>query len=146
MADTFVISGLRRKRGRLAGEIASAEVSLAKLRTALEAVDATLRLFEPRTNPDLIPAIRPSHHRCLFFRHGEQPRLCIDVLRDAGRPLSVRKIAAEVIAIKGLAAAEAPVQRRIVAQIGQCLQRMERGGTVRRVLEWPDVWWELVGD
>jgi hypothetical protein len=47
MRYTYAISGLRRKRAHLMGEIEQAERETAKLRDQLAAVDATLRLFHP---------------------------------------------------------------------------------------------------
>jgi hypothetical protein len=46
-------------------------------------LDATIQLFAPATNRELIPAIRPIQ-RGLFFRQGEQMRLCLSTLREAG--------------------------------------------------------------
>jgi len=67
--------GLRRKRAWIAGEIDRLEQKAAPLRESLAQVDALLRLFEGG-NPDLIPAIKPAP-RYMFFRHGEQQRLCL---------------------------------------------------------------------
>jgi hypothetical protein len=82
MCDTYAILALRRKRAYLAGEIAQAERQLADKHTWVKNLDATIQLFQPTTNPDLIPAIRPTR-RGLFFRQGEQMRLCRDALREA---------------------------------------------------------------
>jgi hypothetical protein len=62
----------------------------------------TIHLFEPDGRPDLIPAIRPVSVRCLWFRRGEQPRLCLTVLREAGKPIQVETVVANVLAAKGL--------------------------------------------
>jgi hypothetical protein len=40
----------------------------------LKNLDATIQIFQPTSNPELIPAIRPTR-RGLFFRNGEQMRL-----------------------------------------------------------------------
>jgi hypothetical protein len=143
MADTFVISGLRRKRAHLAGEIDAAQRTLAKQREALATLDAVIRLFEPASNPELIPAIRPVQQRCPYFRRGEQTRLCAEALREAGTPRPLAEIAAYAMAAKGLEGVEARVQARITEHIRQTLGRMEGKGTVRRIVRWPDVWWEL---
>ena len=75
MGDTFAILALRRKRAHLAGEIAQAERALAKQRHTLATIDAVINMFEPATDPELIPPIRPVSRRCMFFRHGEMTRL-----------------------------------------------------------------------
>jgi hypothetical protein len=60
----------------------------------------------------------PPRHRGkpLPFRHNELPRLCLNALRLAGRPMHVREITASILAGKGLdpldnARADATVKR-----------------------------------
>ena len=142
--DTFVIMGLHRKRSRLAGEIAQAERRLAPLREALAQVDAVLRLFEPAGNPEMIPAIRPTP-RCLFFRHGEQQRLCLDALREAKGPMKASQIMVRAVLAKGIPAEDYRVRERVTDHIRIALHRLEKRGKVRRVIREPEVWWELVG-
>jgi hypothetical protein len=77
MPDTFAILALRRKRAHIAGEREAAERRIVPLRATLAQLDAVIRLFEPAGNPEMIPSIRPSR-RNLFFRHGEQTRLCVE--------------------------------------------------------------------
>jgi hypothetical protein len=48
-AHTFVISGLRRKRARMAGAIEAAERNLAERREELASLDAVIRLFSPQS-------------------------------------------------------------------------------------------------
>lgn len=135
--------GLRRKRARLAGEIAAAEQRLAPTREALAQVDALIRLFEG-SNPELIPAIRPTP-RCLFFRHGEQQRLCLEALREARGPQTARWIGEYAMGAKGLLPADWSVRDVFIGNMRTALKRLERRGLVRRVLREPDVWWEVVG-
>ncbi|MGH7041891.1 MAG: hypothetical protein ACREFY_07145 [Acetobacteraceae bacterium] len=134
--------GLRRKRARIAGEIEATERKLTPLREALAQVDAVLRLFAPASNPELIPAIRPAA-RCLFFRHGEQMRLCVVALREAGGPARARQIAEYAMLAKGLPADNAAVRTAITVQVRIALGRLEKRGKVRRILNAPETWWEL---
>jgi hypothetical protein len=145
MGESFAIAGLRRKRSRIAGEIEKAEHALARLRDDLANVDAVLRLFSPQTNPELIAAIRPCSHRSLFFKRGEQPRLCLSALREAGKPMPTRRVADYAMAAKGLDQAERREQAIIVTQVRQCLLRLERHGRIRKIMTGPDAWWELAG-
>lgn len=133
---------LRRKRAYLAGEIARAEQVLAKQREALAALDATIQLFAPTTNPDLIPAIRPTR-RGLFFRHGEQTRFCVSALREAERPLSARQVAVYAMQAKGLPTDNAPILASITVQVRVALGRLEGKGMIRKIISRPDAWWEL---
>jgi hypothetical protein len=60
MGNTFVISGLRNKRARIAGEIAHAQRLLDQRRAELAQVDAVIRMFTPDCNPDMILPIQPA--------------------------------------------------------------------------------------
>lgn len=65
MAPSPVIYALRDKRARLKGKMDKA----ARERETLATLDAAIRMFEPDSNPELIPAIRPVS-RNPFFRRG----------------------------------------------------------------------------
>jgi hypothetical protein len=140
--DTFLIIGLRRKRARLAGEIEALEQKAVPLREALAQIDALLRLFEG-SNPELIPAIRPAP-RCLFFRHGEQQRLCLAALREAQGPMKTGAIAEYAILAKGIPTDDWHVRERVTGHIRIALGRLEKRAKVRRVVREPETWWELV--
>ncbi len=142
MGHTFVISGLRDKRARLAGELTVVERDLAKRRETLAALDAVIRMFEPESNPDMIPPIRPVG-RSLFFRRGELSRLCLSALRDAGKPTRCRTVVEWAIGAKGLDVPDARVRAKITENVRMALSRLERKGIVRRIVDWPDTWWEL---
>jgi hypothetical protein len=142
MADTFVISGLHRKRAHLAGEIEKAQKALNRQRESLAMLDATLRLFAPEGRPDLIPAIRPCSRRGLFFKRGEQPRLCMAAFRVSGKPMTARQVAEYAVQAKGLDLEEAAFAA-IVIQVRQTLLRMERNGRSKKIIKGPDAWWEI---
>jgi len=127
MRDTYAILALRRKRAYLAGEIAKTERLLADQRKVLATLDATIQLFEPTANPELMPAIRP-HRRGLFFRHGEQMRLCVAALQEAGGPVSARQVATQVVVAKGLPTDNAPILASITVQVRVALGRLEAKG------------------
>ncbi len=142
MGNIYAIMALRRKRAYLAGEIERVERGLADQRKTLATLDATIRLFEPASNPELISAIRPMR-RGLFFRHGEQTRLCIAALREASKPLSARSVAAYAMEAKGLPLDNAPILASITVQVRVALHRLETKGIARRIISKPDAWWEL---
>jgi hypothetical protein len=142
MRDTYAILALRRKRAYLAGEIGQAERQLAEKYTAPKNLDATIQLFAPTTNPELIPAIRPTR-RGLFFRQGEQMRLCRDALREAGGPLSARQVAEYAMRAKGLPVGNAPILASITVQVRVALGRLEARRLVVKIISAPDAWWAL---
>lgn len=142
MGHTFIISGLRDKRARLAGELVAVERDLARRRETLAALDAVIRMFEPDCNPDKIPPIRPVG-RSLFFRRGELSRLCLSALRDAGKPVRCRTVAEWAIGAKGLEVPDARVRAKITENVRMALSRLERKGIVRRIVDWPETWWDF---
>jgi len=144
MRDTYAILALRRKRAYLAGEIAQAERQLADKYRTLKTLDATIQLFAPATNPELIPAIRPTR-RGLFFRHGEQMRLCLAALREAGQPMSARQVAEHAMRAKGLPIDNAPILASVAVQVRVALGRLEDKGMVVRIISAPDACWGLAG-
>jgi len=142
MGDTFAIHALHRKRAHLAGEIDAAQRALMRQRDTLATLDAVIRLFEPTSNPELIASIRPVSRRSLYFRHGEQPRLCVSALREAGKPVTTRHVAEYVMEAKGLDP-EPLVRTAFTEHVRSCLARLAGKGVVRKIVEWPEVWWEL---
>jgi hypothetical protein len=145
MRDTYAILALRRKRAYLAGEMAQAERRLADKRKVLATLDATIQLFAPASNPELIAAIRPTR-RGLFFRHGEQMRLCLAALREAGGPISARQVAEYAMRAKGLPTDNAPILASIAVQMRVALGRLEDKGMVVKIMSAPDAWWALALD
>jgi hypothetical protein len=87
MAEPHVISALRKKRAELAGEVVSAQLRLGKLRDDLDAIDRTLRVFDPSQHPEKIrPVIKRKGNK--LFADGKCTRAILNVLRDAQEPLT----------------------------------------------------------
>jgi hypothetical protein len=101
MAEPHVISALTAKRSELAGIIAHHRKEITRLSTEVNALDATIKLFDPEYR---INAIRPKryHRRNDFFKNGEAQKLLLDIIRQAGNPISTVAIAEEAIFRKEL--------------------------------------------
>jgi transposase InsO family protein len=131
MGDQFTIAGLRRKRRHLAEEIEAAKRAITRQRALLANLDATLLLFDTTGDPSLIPAVRPVQ-RGNIFRHGEQVRLALEALRNAGRALSVKDVTECVAAGRGLDPKDCPLRLILERQVRDALMRMTRRGVVFR--------------
>jgi hypothetical protein len=142
MAEPHVISGLKAKRARIAGEIIHAQEIVARHTKELLAIDAVILLFSPDCDPEMIAPIRPTS-RGLFFGYKELTRLCMSILREAKGPLTLGSIIDRVVATKGFPD-DGKLRRRIYEITRASLLRMERKGITRRILDQPDTWWELV--
>jgi hypothetical protein len=142
MGTAFVISGLKNKRARIAGEIAAAQRAIDQRRAELAQLDAVIRMFSPDCNPDMIPPIRPGSHG-LFFSYRELPRLVLSIMRPADGPMRFDRIVSQVILAKGIEP-DGHLRKHIADTTRATLGRLGAKGIVRRVLDEPDVWWELV--
>jgi hypothetical protein len=142
MGEPHVISGLKAKRARIAGEIIHAQEIVVWHTKELLAIDAVILLFSPDCDPEMIAPLRPTS-RGLFFRYQELARLCMGILREAKAPLTLDSIIDQVVAAKGFPD-DGRLRRRIYEITRASLLRMERRGVTRRILDQPDTWWELV--
>jgi hypothetical protein len=102
-----------------------------------------LLIFQPSADPELIHSIMPMR-RCLQFRHGEQRWFCLEVLRKG--PATTRQVCEHAMKAKGMDLDDAPLRRAITEQVRVALARMAVRGVVRKVIEAPEVWWEVAQD
>lgn len=143
MGEPHVFTALRNKRARIAGEIAASQRTVAQRREELAKLDAVIRMFAPDCNPDMIPPIRPGSHG-LFFGCRELSRICVACLREADGQVRFDQIVERAIAAKGFNV-DGRLRRHISDTARATLLRIVRKGLVRRMLEQPDTWWEVVG-
>ena len=74
---TFTISGLKRKRGEIAGQILIVMGQLKMLQSDLATIDRSLGLLDPFIEPRKIKVLRPTH-RFKYFEAGELAKLIFD--------------------------------------------------------------------
>src|SRR5208283_3236620 len=78
------------------GDLRQTAKRLADLRAARDTIDAAIRVFDPSRVPHKIkPHLRRPKPK--LFRHGECPRAILAMLRTAGEPMTVRKIADRLV-------------------------------------------------
>lgn len=101
MAESHVVTGLVAKRSELAGLVAHHQREIERIGGDLRHLDATIKLFAPDMD---LRGVRSKEHRQRnnYFKPGEAPRVVLDVLRQAGQPLTSRKIAEQVMTAKGI--------------------------------------------
>jgi hypothetical protein len=131
MTNSHVVSALRLKRAEISGHIHDLEKRIARQRTNLTNLDATIKLFSPGTNPDSIPPKR-SYRRTRYFARNELSRLTQDALRMASGPLTSAEIAAAVMQAKGMAADDSAFKEIVAARALTVVRRLaKRGAAVR---------------
>jgi len=126
MAETHVISALTAKRSELAGLVAHHRKEMIRFSEEVKTIDATIKLFEPDYR---IQAIKTKRHQKKndFFKHGEAHRLILDILREAGKPLSTNNIAQAVMSDKGIGGEH---EKALQASILTILHRQKKSGLV----------------
>ena len=92
------VAGLIELHREIAGQIEATRQTMNRLVADLEAVEHTLRLFNPDAE---IPRAKPLPSQNQAFR-GEMRRLVLSALRAADRPLTNLEIARQVVAIRKL--------------------------------------------
>ena len=124
MGETHVIPALKRKRARIAGELAQSEKRCEAMRLHLVALDHSLRLFGYDGDP---ADIKPVKRRRRLFRHGELSRAVMDVLRAAEGPLSDAELVDRVMAAKALDAENVDLRRTIAERVKAVRKRLAFG-------------------
>jgi hypothetical protein len=141
MAELHVIGALRNKRAELAGTIRQLEQQLARERTNLAHLDATMRLFDPNIRPkDIRPRQRRTHNA--WFRRGECLRLIYDELRDASQPVTTRELAERIMRVKAISAADDHRRELIQKVLLGSLNRAKE--TIARIETAGVVGWRLI--
>lgn len=127
--DTFVITGLVRKRAELAGAIENAQADLHRMIGELEHLDATIRLFDADYQ---IEAIKPKTFRPPedWAKRGQMTRIVLDVLRQAAEPLTTRDIAFQLMQERALDTADLGLLRLMTKRVGVALRGQRNKGVV----------------
>ena len=124
--NDHVISGLVRRRREMAGEVFALLGQVDALSDGLDALDRTLRLFDPAIELDTIPALQ-SRPKPDWALRGEVARAVFAILREAPEPLSAREVAAKVMAARGM---DGDVSRTQLKRVRKCLDRQRARGTL----------------
>jgi hypothetical protein len=100
LSNKYALAALRERRAEMAGEIASLQKRLRQLQENMVHVDATLRLFDPDSDPTKRPGKRP-YKRVKLFGAGKLNRLILGALRRGERPMTTGEVVASIVAELG---------------------------------------------
>jgi hypothetical protein len=145
MSEKHVVSALRLKRAEISGHIHDLEKRIARQRTNLANLDATIKLFSPGTNPDSILPKR-AYRRTRYFAHNELSRLTQDALRTASGPLTSAEIAGAVMQVKGMPPDDAAFKEIVATRALTVLRRLTKRGAAVKSGTSRNVQWALVSD
>ena len=123
------IAGLLDKRREIAGEVQYTETRLRQLIIDLDNLDATIRLFDPDIELEIIkPKPFPPRNAAV---QGELTRLVLDTLRQAEGPLTSHYLAQHVMAARGMNTADTRLVKLMRKRVGACLRANRAKGRLR---------------
>lgn len=131
MAETHVITALVRKRAQVAGEIETVRARLERLIGALETLDGAILVFDPEY---VVAGIRPIAYRLQDkgrAPRGELPRMLLDLIREAGEPMTAPQIVGLVMQKKGLDQSDQRAVRHMTVTVNAALRRHRKKGAIR---------------
>ena len=129
MENSYVITGLVKRRAELAGEAETLKARIARIGTDLGHLDATIRLFDP--NYDLAAIRRKRARGEGAAGRGEMSRAVLGVLRKATEPMTTAAGVETVMAARGIDGQNRKAVGLMMGRVGMALRRQERNGTVR---------------
>jgi hypothetical protein len=95
MAESHVVSALKEKRARLAGELVTLKLRVTALTVELGSVDNCLRIFRSDVDPETI-APKVSFAKSALPK-GAGTRTALDILRETGEPMTCQELAACIL-------------------------------------------------
>jgi hypothetical protein len=128
MAHDGVVAALVRRRAELAGRAEHGRAELEAMLAGLAALDATLRLFDPAIEVEAIRPV-PCGPRRQGAPLGMRARDILDVLREAGRAMSAREVAARLVEAKD-ATDDARLLEQARETVAASLRRQRARGVV----------------
>ena len=120
------IHGLLRKRGELSSQLEGLRAQAGVTLSALDHVDATIRVFKPDIDLQDLPE-RPVPPPNAAFR-GEVQRFLLDLMRKAPAPMTTFAIAEAVMRQRGLDPADRLLFQLIAKRTGHSLTKLRRQG------------------
>jgi hypothetical protein len=97
MAEAHVLSALKDKRARLAGELKAAQWRVIALRCDLASVDQCLKVFAAEVDPKALPAKVTNGKSPAGLPKGAGTRTALEILRETGDAMSTPELAASVL-------------------------------------------------
>jgi len=144
MGDTYLVSGLVRKRAELAGEIERTHERLRTLVDQLSALDQTIQGIDPSIELERIApkTFRPPSD---WANRGQMSRIVLSILRTAAEPMTTREIGLQMLAERALDAQDQRLLRLMTKRVGVCL-RHQRDNGLTKAIQGPGQFmlWELV--
>jgi HB1, ASXL, restriction endonuclease HTH domain len=138
MDKSHVISALFRKYCHLMGQAKRHPDCAAEYQADMAHVEAVIRMFRPDADLSRLKPIR-ARNDTRWRKRGYGVRTTIEILRQAGRPLSTREIAEEVMRHEGLSPDDVEARRDVCSSLHMSILRRV-GKDIVRVDGYPMRW------
>jgi hypothetical protein len=138
----ITVNALRNMRARITGQIQMHNREIGRLRAELIHLDATLRLFDPATDPENIPALRLLPRRADYFGRGELTQLVYDALREK-ESVSAVELAEQALIDKNVPEDDRTIRKEFRDRFQGILHNLRRRGTVEKIGDGPGVRWRF---
>ncbi len=97
MAETHVLSALKEKRARLAGELAKVSMRVIALKADLSSVDRCLKIFNSDVDATVIEPKESRPRDPAWLPKGAGTRTALEILRETGEAMSSQELAACIL-------------------------------------------------
>lgn len=140
-----VLAALVKRRADLAGELGKMQGQIQQLHADLASLDAVIRQIDPEYP---VGNIRPRYRRQpAAAETGSVSRTVLNLLRRAQAPLSVKELADQVLAERGLNVADRGLARAMHKRVAMALRYQRTNGMVREAADSnrDEAVWEVYG-
>src|SRR5438067_1403764 len=138
----ITVNALRNMRARITGEIQMHNREIGRLRAELIHLDATMRLFDPTTDPEIIPALRLLPRRADYFGRGELTQRIYDAFR-ANETVSAKELADQAMIEKSVPEDDRAIRTEFKVRFQGIFHNLRRRGTIDNVGEGKGVRWKF---
>ena len=135
------LAGLTRRRSDLIKEHDTLKARLTAIAGELSHLDAVIRMFDPGYRS---PTLHMDAREVSVIAKGERSRALLDVMREAGEPITAMEAARRTMAKQGHDPEDREHRRVITKKVEAALWRQERRGVLRSIRsEGQFVLWEV---
>jgi hypothetical protein len=125
----LVVHGLLEKRAEIVRELSLARDQLTAVETKLAAIETAIRVFDPDVSFDKLPKKRIGF--ATPGRKARTSRAVIDVLRAAGRRLTVREIALTLLERNQLSRTDPVLMASMINRVSGAVKRLRDQGRIQ---------------
>ena len=140
MDDTHCLHTLQRKYGAVLGELKMARALVEKLEKDATHLEATIRIFRAEWTADTVPPRKP-RKPIRWMRHGDGVATAIDVMRDAGKPLTIAEIVRQMMERHGITDTDPRSVKSLKTSTAAALfKRLGKGVACEGAITGPKLW------